>query len=169
MRKKLISIDQETMAIKKIFDLRFPFWTSLALNIVTVSVIALILLKERSILVKYKTMIVEKLVEDIPLTDSAIISELTHLGCMQVPVALAQFKIETGHFSSHICKDNKNIAGIRTSRSKLVIGMKNDHCAYATYRDCLRDYVAIQNRYLTNINHRYAEDPNYIAKLKQIR
>lgn len=169
MRKKLISIDQETMAIKKVFDLRFPFWTSLALNLVTVSVIAFILLKEKSILTKYKTMIVEKLVEDIPLTDSAIINELTHLGCVQVPVALAQFKIETGHFTSHICKDNKNIAGIRTSKSKFVIGMKNDHCAYATYRDCLRDYVIIQNRYLININHRYAEDPSYISKLKQIK
>lgn len=169
MRKKLISIDQETMAIKKIFDLRFPLWTSIALNILAIGIIALILLEPRLVLTKYKTMIVEKVIEDIPLTDSAIISELTHLGCMQVPVALAQFKIETGHFTSNICKQNKNIAGIRTSRSKLVIGMKNDHCAYATYRDCLRDYVAIQNRYLTNINHRYAEDPNYIAKLKQIR
>jgi len=157
------------MVIKKVFDFRFPFWTSLAFNFIAISVITLILLQERLILTKYKTMIVEKLVEDIPLTDSAIISELTHLGCMQVPVALAQFKIETGHFTSNICKQNKNIAGIRTSRSKLVIGMKNDHCAYATYRDCLRDYVAIQNRYLTNINHRYAEDPNYIAKLKQIK
>jgi uncharacterized FlgJ-related protein len=157
------------MAIKKVFDLRFPFWSSIALNFIAIGIITFILLQENLVLTKYKTMIVEKVIEDIPLTDSAIISELTHLGCMQVPVALAQFKIETGHFTSHICKQNKNIAGIRTSRSKLVIGMKNDHCAYATYRDCLRDYVAIQNRYLTNINHRYAEDPNYIAKLKQIR
>ena len=169
MRKKLISIDQETMAIKKVFDLRFPFWSSIALNFIAIGIITFILLQDNLVLTKYKTMIVEKLVEDIPLTDSAIINELTHLGCMQVPVALAQFKIETGHFTSNICKQNKNIAGIRTSRSKLVIGMKNDHCAYATYRDCLRDYVAIQNRYLTNINHRYAEDPNYISKLKQIR
>lgn len=169
MKKQVIEIDNDTLILKNIKDLRFPFWISLALNFICVTIIALIFLQERSVITMYKNVIVEKVVEDIPLTDEAITRELTHLGCVLPTVALAQMKMETGHFKSNICKENRNIAGIRTSKSKLVIGMKNGHCMYATYRDCLRDYIAIQNRYLTNINGRYAEDPTYINKLKQVR
>lgn len=169
MKKQVVEIDKDTMMMRSIRDLRFPFWMSLALNFICMGVIALIFLQERSVITINKNVIVEKVVEDIPLTDEAIIRELTHLGCVLPTVALAQMKMETGHFKSNICKENRNIAGIRTSRSKLVIGMKNGHCMYATYRDCLRDYISIQNRYLTNINGRYAEDPTYINKLKQVR
>jgi len=169
MKRRVVEIDNDTMAIRSVRDLRFPLMTSIALNIVAGCVIALIFLQERSFITIYKNVIVEKVVEDMPLTDSAIVSELTHLGCVLPGAALAQMKIETGHFKSNICKENRNIAGIRTSKSKLVIGMKNNHCAYATYRDCLRDYVAIQNRYLAKIDGRYAEDPTYITKLKQVR
>lgn len=169
MKKQVVEIDKDTMMMRSIRDLRFPFWMSLALNFICMGVIALIFLQERSVITINKNVIVEKVVEDIPLTDEAIVKELTHLGCVLPASALAQMKIETGHFKSNICKENRNIAGIRTSKSKLVIGMKNGHCVYATYRDCLRDYIAIQNRYLTNINGRYAEDPTYITKLKQVR
>jgi hypothetical protein len=112
---------------------------------------------------------VEKLVEDIPLTDSAIVKELITLDCILPNVALAQIKTESDHYKSTITKDNKNIAGIKTSNSKYVTGMKHEHCTYATYRDCLRDYVRIQNRYLKNIDGRYAMSTNYISTLKQIR
>ena len=67
-------------------------------------------------------------------------------------VALAQMKIETGHFTSSICKENKNIAGIRNSASAYVVGKNRGHCVYNSYRDCLRDYVRVQNKYLKNID-----------------
>lgn len=169
MKKQVLEIDSDTLMLKSIRDLRFPFWTSVALNFIFMGVIALVFLQERSIVTIHKNVIVEKVVEDISLTDEAITRELTHLGCVLPSVALAQMKMETGHFKSNICKENRNIAGIRTSRSKLVIGMKNGHCMYATYRDCLRDYISIQNKYLTNINGRYAEDPTYISKLRQVK
>jgi hypothetical protein len=108
-------------------------------------------------------------IEDVPLTDSAITKELTQLGCMLPNVALAQFKVETGHFRSAICRENKNIAGIRNSASKLSKGLNRGHNVYSTYRDCLRDYVRIQNKYLKNIDGRYAEAEDYTEQLSKVR
>lgn len=105
----------------------------------------------------------------MPLTDSAITAELVKLGCVLPAVALAQFKLETGHFRSAICRENFNIAGIKTSRSKYVIGMNRDHCVYRSYRECLKDYVRIQNRYLKNIDGRYAAEGDYINLLHKIK
>ena len=165
MVKKITVIDKD-LCVRSGRDFTSVLILSVLLNVVLV---VLFVFQEANVVHHYKQVVVKELVDDLPLTDSAITHELVTLGCVLPNVALAQMKIETGHFTSKICKENKNIAGIKTSRSKLVVGMKNEHCAYATYRDCLRDYVAIQNRYLTNINNRYATDPNYIAKLKQIR
>lgn len=103
---------------------------------------------------------------DIPLTDSAITEELVKQDCILPNVALAQMKIETGNFKSAICKENKNIAGIRTSKSQYVSGINRGHCTYKTYKDCIKDYVRIQNRYLKNIDGKYAEANGYIETLK---
>lgn len=108
-------------------------------------------------------------VGDVPLTDSAITEELVNLGCLLPNVALAQFKLETGHFKSSICRENKNIAGIRNSKSPLVVGMNRGHCVYKSYRDCLKDYVRVQNKYLQKIDGRYAEAKGYINELKKMK
>ena len=105
----------------------------------------------------------------MPLTDSAITSELVKLGCVLPNVALAQFKIESAHFKSAICRENFNLAGIKTSRSKYVIGINRDHCVYRSYRDCLKDYVRIQNRYLKNIDGRYAAEGDYISLISKVK
>jgi hypothetical protein len=107
--------------------------------------------------------------EPMPLTDSAITHELTKLGCVLPNVALAQFKIETGHYTSAICKENKNLAGIRNSNSPLSRGKNRGHNVYDTYRDCLKDYVRIQERYLSAIDGKYAESKGYLNNLRQVR
>jgi hypothetical protein len=106
---------------------------------------------------------------DITLTDSAILDELVAQKCVLPAVALAQFKIESSHFKSDICKENKNIAGIKTSRSKFVVGTNRGHCVYNTYRDCIKDYVRIQNRYLKSIEGKYAEAGGYVELIKNLR
>jgi hypothetical protein len=125
--------------------------------------------------VKYDTINLIKN-NDINLVDKDITLELIEIGCVLPNVALAQMKIETGHFKSDICKENKNIAGIRTSTSKYVKRDKNGkiiknrgHNVYNTYKDCLKDYVSIQNKYLKNINGKYAEAPGYVDLIKNIK
>lgn len=114
----------------------------------------------------YRTLIYHDTLKDITLDDSAIMRELISGGCVLPGVALAQFKIESSHFKSKITKENKNIAGIKTSKSKYVIGMKNEHCMYKTYSDCIKDYILIQNRYLKNINGKYATSEDYVKLIK---
>jgi len=108
-------------------------------------------------------------IEDISLNDSSITKELTKLGCILPNVAIAQFREETGHFKSPICIQNRNIAGIRTSKSKYVSGMNLNHCTYKTYRDCLRDYVRIQEHYLRSIDGKYAEAGQYVKELRKFK
>jgi uncharacterized FlgJ-related protein len=161
----------ENLMLVKVRDLRPYFIISLMVNIV---IIASSFNNNENTIIKYQTIVKDKVAEvismdtDIPLTDSAITEELVKQGCVLPNIALAQFKIESSHFKSKICKENKNIAGIKTSRSNFVKGMLNDHCAYDSYRDCIKDYIRIQNRYLENIDGRYAEDGGYVSLLKKM-
>lgn len=165
MVKKITTID-DNMCVRTRWDLRRVFLLSLLLNL---GLGIYIFFLEIDVIHHYEQIVVEKPVDDIPLTDSAITAELTYLGCVLPNVALAQMKIESSHFQSKICKENKNIAGIKTSKSEYVVGMKNNHCAYRSYRDCLKDYVRIQNRYLKNIDGKYAESKDYVNLIKQIK
>lgn len=126
-------------------------------------------------LIKYDTVVVIKH-DDISLDDSSITIELVKLGCVLPNVALAQMKIESSHFKSPICMENKNIAGIRTSNSEFIERDKNGqpiknrgHNVYKTYKNCLKDYVRIQNKYLKNIDGKYAEAPGYISYIKKMK
>ena len=106
--------------------------------------------------------------EDVALNDSSITDFLVKHGCVLVNVAIGQFHIESSYYNSPIAKENNNVAGIKTSRSKYVIGIKNDHCVYKNVKDCLLDYIDIQNRYLDKIDGHYAIDKGYEELLKKL-
>lgn len=164
-QQKDLSIKDVTFQTKLKFVLLYTFIAAL----VMVS-IAAVRVEPKEVIIdnsRIDTVYVEQL--DIPLTDSAILRELVEQKCMLPAVALAQMKLETGNFTSAICKENKNIAGIRTSRSKYVIRQNRSHCVYNTYKDCIKDYVRVQNRYLKNIDGKYAESKNYIQTLRAIK
>lgn len=168
--KKVYKIDTETLKPKKCIDYKIPFYTLLGISTVTIG--ALLsrdpeIVNKIKIIKKTDTMILKN--QDIKLTDSAITEELVKLGCVLPNVAVAQFKIETGHYKSAICRENKNLAGIRNSASPLSIGKNRGHNVYATYKDCLKDYVRVQNKYLKNIDGKYAEAKGYIKQIKKIK
>lgn len=149
-------------------DYKWPFWVLL---IIFMAFSVYVYNNKPELRVDYidrvDTIILEK--KPMPLTDSAITDELTKLGCVLPNVALAQFKIETGHYTSAICIENKNLAGIRNSNSPLSVGKNRGHNVYKTYRDCLKDYVRIQDKYLKAIDGKYAEAEGYLDNLRQVR
>ena len=167
--KKLVIYDTKTLSFKPARLFVKVLVASTITNLLLL--VALIAYSEPNIITKVKviTTIDTIQVGDVPLTDSAITAELVRLGCVLPNVALAQFKIESGHFKSAICRENFNLAGIKTSRSKYVIGKNRDHCVYRSYRDCLKDYVRIQNRYLKNIDGKYAAPGEYVKRITQVR
>ena len=107
---------------------------------------------------------------DVELNDSAILIELMANDCILPSVAIAQFKAESkADYSSNISKENHNIAGIKYVHQKLSIGEKNGHAVYASYRDCIKDYIRIQNLYLKIAEKRYSENKGYIDLLHSIK
>jgi hypothetical protein len=116
--------------------------------------------KLNNYIIKNRPIPVNKEIKDIQLNDSSITNKLIELGCILPNVALAQIKLESGHYKSKLTYTHKNIAGIMQG---------NEYKKYDTYEACLKDYIKIQNRYLNQIHKRYAMDSTYVFKLKQIK
>ena len=170
LNQRVLFEQTDDFQMKKVWDYRPIFTYSILLNLVLILGAFSITPKK---IIEYKTIVKERIlsddVNDIELTDEAILKELVEQGCVLPNIALAQFKIESQHFKSAICKENKNIAGIKTSQSQYVVGKNREHCVYKTYRDCIKDYIRIQERYLENIDGRYAEDGQYVSLVRKMR
>ena len=137
---------------------------------------------ENSIL-RYSVYKIENvIIPDVALNDSSIVEELVNQGCIQIPSAIAQFHVETRElnykgmpvpYTSDVCLTDKNIAGIRFKvKGSKAIGQTKDnlhYLIYASYKDCISDYIKIQNGYLKAINGHYAENNNYVSMLKKVK
>lgn len=106
---------------------------------------------------------------DVELTDSALTVELIKEGSVLPSVALAQAKIESGHYTSKVCKENKNLFGIKYHKCPFVSGQNLNHAVYKTYRDNIKCYTHIQNHYLGKIDGHYAESKEYVEKIKTFK
>jgi hypothetical protein len=104
---------------------------------------------------------------------------LTELNIPHADIVYAQAVLETGNFTSSIFKKNNNLFGMKvaTIRPSTNIGEDDGHAAFKHWRHSVIDYalysayyvpVLNQAEYLDFLSKRYAEDPNYISKVKQI-
>lgn len=98
-------------------------------------------------------------------TAAQVETELRRQNVPHSKIVLAQARLETGNFSSRLCKVNHNLFGIKHN---------GKYARYRKWQDSISDYKKrISSRYtggsyyafLTRIN--YAKDPRYISKLKQ--
>ena len=95
-------------------------------------------------------------------------------------IVLAQAQLETGGFKSQIFKENHNLFGMKvaTKRPTTNKGEENGHAYYENWRESVVDYAFYSAQYLSNIKseaeyfeylkQNYAEDSNYVDKLKEI-
>lgn len=95
-------------------------------------------------------------------------------------IVYAQSLLETGSFNSDIFLENHNLFGMKQARIRVntAKGTHNGHAYYNTWQESVYDYAFYQCRYLYKINNeqeyynylgqRYAEDPDYVSKLKHI-
>lgn len=115
--------------------------------------------------------------------DSLTIEKLEHLieECkIEHPqIVLAQIKIESGNLTSGLTKKNNNFLGMKHPRQRPTtsLGEKNGFANFLTWKECIYDYMIWQSRYakkLTteeyyiHIGNVYAQDSNYVHKLKKI-
>jgi hypothetical protein len=95
-------------------------------------------------------------------------------------IALAQSLIETGHFESKIFRENNNLFGMKQARTRVntAKGTQYSHAYYDTWQESVYDYAFYQCRYLGSLHtedeylaylsRSYAEDPNYVSKIKTL-
>ena len=134
----------------------------------------------------------------LPLSEENLRRELdsNHIICQEQ--VFAQIMIESGHLNSYLAKRANNLLGMRFpfKRKTSAIGIflpesnlvikgtqeelkkyrtQNHYAVYANWQDCVKDYKYWQDqsfklteRYLSFLGENYAEDPLYIAKIKQL-
>ena len=95
-------------------------------------------------------------------------------------IVYAQSLIETGHFESKIFQENHNLFGMKQARTRVTTaqGTQYNHAYYNSWQESVYDYAFYQCRYLSSIKNEeeylsylsrsYAEDPNYISKIKKL-
>lgn len=111
-------------------------------------------------------------------SEESFIEMLQDLNVKYPYIVLAQARIESGHYSSRIFKENHNLFGMKQANRRIntAEGTQYGHAFYQTWRESVYDYAFYQSRYLSSatteeeyyyiIGKSYAEDPKYISKLK---
>lgn len=95
-------------------------------------------------------------------------------------IVMAQSQIETGAWTSPIFKQNHNLFGMKvaTKRPTTNKGEENGHAYYENWKESVVDYAFYSAQYLSDIKSEkeyleylarsYAEDTNYVYKIKKI-
>jgi hypothetical protein len=125
--------------------------------------------KENIIIEKEDSVSVQWRQNHFLLSEENLYNELVAQGVDFPEIVTAQALLETGHFKSYACLQQNNLFGLRDNKGKY---MSFPHWT---------DAVAAYKKYIQRYNHPvpedyyaylqelgYAEDPQYIDKLKQI-
>lgn len=94
-------------------------------------------------------------------------------------IVLAQMKLESGHYQSKLAKENNNYFGMKHPRQRLTMSMgeKNGYAHFRSWAHSILDYALWQKRYAYDLNEQeylqkigsvYAEDEEYIRKVKSL-
>jgi len=153
------------LSVSPVKSYKNAFIVSLAINVILLFTSMLNLTTEIISVVK-DTVTIERTIEDMKLTDSGLTAELVKHGCVLPAVAVAQAKIESNIGKSNVGVKAKNMFGLTYHKCKYVDGKHGVYAKYKSYRDNVRCYIDIQNKYLRKIDGVYAEDPNYLRALR---
>lgn len=153
------------LSVSPVKSYKNAFIVSLAINVILLFTSMLNLTTEIISVVK-DTVTIERTIEDMKLTDSGLTAELVKQGCVLPAVAVAQAKIESNIGKSNVGVQAKNMFGLTYHKCKYVDGKHGVYAKYKSYRDNVRCYIDIQNKYLRKIDGKYASDPNYLSALR---
>lgn len=113
-------------------------------------------------------------------TEDKLIKELDRLNFRFPHIVLAQSMLETGNFTSTIFKENHNLFGMKQARVRIntAKGTHRGHAFYNNWMESVIDYGFYSSRYLGKLktekdyfqylSEHYAEDINYVSRLKSI-
>jgi len=146
-------------------------WISYLAVLTTLCVITMYLLRPETARIVHHFVHpeVQKPVDDIELSEQSIVKCLHENGCVLPNVAVAQARLESNLGKSNVGINAKNMFGIVYHKCRYVIGKHGVYAKYDKYEDNIKCYIHIQDHYLANIDGRYAEDRNYITKIKTLK
>lgn len=94
---------------------------------------------------------------------------LKYYGIQHSNIVYAQALLETGYFKSNICLDNNNLFGLYNSKTKNYYKFRHWSESVVAYKKWVQKrYNHPENYYKFLSRIKYASDPMYIVKLKQI-
>lgn len=155
------------------------FWTILLM--ITVAVGSMILEKGKTVFNTPKDFYSEVYSEKDSLISDRLLYE--YMQVMRIPhkeVVLMQAKIESANYSSGIFKRNNNLFGMKVPRSRVTVAEagRNGYAEYQTWKESVNDYAfwqfshnvteLSQEEYLQYLGKIYAEDPNYVIKIRNM-
>lgn len=101
--------------------------------------------------------------------DSLVLQACEYYGLKHSEIVLAQAILETGHYKSGGCKNDKNLFGLYNSRKNEFFKFEHWYESVEAYRDLIQYRYDGESDYFTWLKQiGYAEDPNYNQKLQQI-
>lgn len=121
-----------------------------------------------------------KIKEHDKFSKEKLITMMKELNVQYPWIPMAQSMLETGEWNSNIFHENNNLFGMKEAKMRVTSagGTQNGHAYYETWRESVYDYAFYQCRYLNSIHSEesyfqylsssYAEDPNYVNKVKKI-
>lgn len=93
-------------------------------------------------------------------------------------IVYAQMRLESGNYKSRIATENNNYFGMKPPKLRLTyaIGENNGYATYENWYYSILDYALWQKEYAYDLSEEeylrklsvYAEDKNYVNKIKQI-
>lgn len=156
------------LCLKKVWNISRLAKVSLTLNLILGILVTVMIVRDPDIQTIHIHTRDTVTVGDVALNDSSILSELVKHKCVLPAVAVAQARIESANYKSRICVRNKNLFGIKWHKCEYVLGENLNHASYKSYKDNIKCYIHIQNRYLRNIDGRYAAAGGYVPLLKSM-
>jgi len=115
-----------------------------------------------------------------PFNEEKLIALMKELNIKFPHIVMAQSKLETNNFKSGIFKENHNLFGMKEARIRISTakGTNRNHAYYDNWESSVYDYAFYQCRYLSALNTEeeyyrylgssYAEDVDYVAKVRKI-
>lgn len=113
-------------------------------------------------------------------SEEKLVNLIKHLNFKFPHIVYAQAVLESNNFKSNMFIENNNMFGMKEAmvRISTAKGTQNGHAFYDDWKDCLYDYALYSARYLGSItseedylnyiSQNYAEDGEYINKLKKV-
>lgn len=97
-----------------------------------------------------------------------LLAVMEEVGVTNQIIVLAQSLLETGFFTSNVCKTHNNLFGLYDSRNKCYYSFERWEDSVVGYRKFIQYRYKSGNYFAFLKRIGYAEDPQYISKVGKI-